>query len=523
MRMIPAQPHDTHSRAELRVFDQLRAAFADDDRWFALHSLNLPRHAYKRFGEIDFVVCGPEGLFVLEIKGGGVSCREGVWTTTNRHGHVERLKESPFRQAEGALHGLRGKLPPEIVADFVAGYGVILPDCESLPQGAEWDGITLADAREFRRFEAWLKELIAHWRKKDARAPRAGQESLRRLQQALRPDFEAALPLHAAAHAVEAQIVRLTEDQMRLVDVLEENTRIICFGGAGTGKTLLAIETARRWTAAGMQVALACHSPWLKRFLAQTPMRGLTVCLADAIGLAARRAGIEKFDALIVDEGQDLLDRKCMKNLGAALCGGMDKGRWCFFHDVNNQAGLCGVHAPDVYDELLYHAPTRVPLRMNCRNSSQILRKIQQTLNADMGIASVGEGPEVRGLEVTRPHEAARALATELVTLTEDEGFSPGEITVLSPFSFERSCASALTGEVREILKALDESAVRSPFRPAAGFAQISHYKGLESEVVILVDIPTPGAIRDFRTFHYVGMSRARAMLSMICERPGSP
>jgi hypothetical protein len=520
MRMIPAQPHDTHSRAELRVFDQLRAAFAHDDRWFALHSLNLPRHAYKRFGEIDFVVCGPEGLFVLEIKGGGVACHDGLWETTNRDGHTERLKESPFRQAEGALHGLCGNLPGALLADFVVGYGVLTPDCEGLPPSAEWEAATLADARAFRQFEKWLNGLIAHWRRKDARSPLAGPPSLRRLQQALRPDFEAILPLCAAAREVEARVVQLTNDQLKLVDVIEVNPRVICSGGAGTGKTLLAFETARRWTAAGRRVALACHSPWLKSFLARTPVRGLTVCLADSIGLAARRAGIEKFDALIVDEGQDLLEEKALEKLDAALAGEMSAGRWCFFHDVNNQSGLCGICAPDAYAALARQATARVPLRTNCRNSWQILRKIQETLNADMGVSGVGEGPEVRYREVAHPEEAARALAAELVELIEGEGFAPGEITVLSPLPFHRSCASA--SETREMLTILDESALHLP-RSTAGFAQISQYKGLESEAVLLIDLPPPGATQDFRAFHYVGMSRARAMLSMICEPPDPP
>ena len=76
MRMIPSQPLDTGSSAERRIFDQLRASLssADQSGWFALHSLNLPQHEYKRFGEIDFAVCGPDGLFVLEVKGGGISC-----------------------------------------------------------------------------------------------------------------------------------------------------------------------------------------------------------------------------------------------------------------------------------------------------------------------------------------------------------------------------------------------------------------------------------------------------------------
>jgi len=80
MRMIPDTPHGTHSQAEKRVFDRLRAAFASeqDGVFTAYHSLNLTRHAYKRFGEIDFLICCPHGIFVLEVKGGRVGCHNGV-------------------------------------------------------------------------------------------------------------------------------------------------------------------------------------------------------------------------------------------------------------------------------------------------------------------------------------------------------------------------------------------------------------------------------------------------------------
>ena len=140
MRMIPSQPLGTGSNAEVRMFDQLRTAFSrpDQNGWFAMHSLNLPRHEYKRFGEIDFVICGPDGLFVLEVKGGGVSCHDGIWETANRYGEIERLRESPFKQAEGALHGLREKLPVPLSNIFVVGYGVVMPDVERLPDSAEW-------------------------------------------------------------------------------------------------------------------------------------------------------------------------------------------------------------------------------------------------------------------------------------------------------------------------------------------------------------------------------------------------
>ena len=342
MRLIPSTPLHTNSAAEMRVFDQFRSAFSAGHQtgWFAMHSLNLPRHEYKRFGEIDFIVCGPDGIFVLEVKGGGVSCRDGVWETRDRYGDTWQLKESPFKQAEGALHGLVKKLPPSLTHAFVFGYGVVVPDRKDIPESAEWDRPVLADAKDFRQFEKWLDRLIQHWRAKDSRRPQANPEQLKQLQQFLRPNFEAAISLHVAASGVNDRIAKLTEDQLRLIDAVEVNDRVICSGGAGTGKTLLGLELARRWTAEGMRVAMTCQSPWLKSYLEKQPIAGLTVALSGSLHVAAKRLGIDTFDALIVDEGQDILSMDSLSKLDASLKGGLEAGRWCFFHDVNNQSGL---------------------------------------------------------------------------------------------------------------------------------------------------------------------------------------
>jgi putative intracellular protease/amidase len=516
--MIPSQPLDTQSRAELRVFDQLRACFpgADQNGWFAMHSLNLPQHEYKRFGEIDFVVCGPDGLFVLEVKGGDVSCHDGIWKTQNRYGSVDVLRESPFRQAEGALHGLRRKLPVELATALVFGYAVVMPDVGGLPESAEWDRAVLADARSFRQFEQWLTKLISHWRNKDRSCANASPDQLRRLRQFLRPEFEAVMPLHASAHAIELRVAQLTEDQLRYLDVVEVNDRVICSGGAGTGKTMMALELAKRWSASGMKVALTCHSPWLKSYLGKSAPPGVTVSLASSAPVTARRAGIERFDALIVDEGQDVLNMDALGCLDSILLGGLDGGRWSFFHDANNQSGLCGEYQPEAYEYLAGLGAARIPLRTNCRNSLPILERVQNSLHADVGMSAVGNGPAVREVTVASREDAAVALHREMQKLVTDEGFSPSDIVILSPKTYSQSCASIIPELAGVHITVLDSYSPRGAGNRAIGFAQIENFKGLESSVVWLVDMDAPSVESSLRSSHYVGMTRARALLGMI-------
>jgi hypothetical protein len=523
MRMIPDTPHGTHSLAEKRVFDRLRAAFAGGD-YTAYHSLNLTRHAYKRFGEIDFLVCGPEGLFVLEVKGGGVSCQRGYWRYANRYGEVAESAEGPFKQAQSALHGLLAKLreslPEPVLAQFAIGYGVIFPDCVWPTAGAEWEPWMLADARACHDLEGWLRRLFVGWRNRDSCHRHPDAEALAALRARLRPEFEAAVPLYIQMQGIEERIATLTEDQMALVDVVAANPRAMCSGGAGTGKTFLAMELARRWTAEGMKVALACRSPWLKSYLeTHCALGGLTVALTDGLHTACRRLGLSHFDALIIDEGQDVLDQASLERMDASVKGGLAGGRWCFFYDLNNQAGFFGVPDPVAIERLSAAYPAHVPLRTNCRNTRVILESVRSALGADMGVRGAGDGPQVRERRAFHRAEAARWLAEEIDALTGPGGMAPGGITLLSPYRFVDSCAAELPERLRRDILVLDQYSLRNFPTGKTSFSEIGSFKGLENEAVIVLDLPIPMRGAMSLASHYVAMSRARSLLSLIYLR----
>jgi hypothetical protein len=107
-RMIPAQYDvSTVSAAERRIFDLLKND-PNTNSWTVIHSLGLARRGRKPYGEIDFVVLIPQGgILCLEVKGGRVTCKDGVWTTMNREGKAFEMNRSPFMQAMEGMQAVR--------------------------------------------------------------------------------------------------------------------------------------------------------------------------------------------------------------------------------------------------------------------------------------------------------------------------------------------------------------------------------------------------------------------------------
>jgi len=151
-------------------------------------------------------------------------------------------------------------------------------------------------------------------------------------------------------------------------------------------------------------------------------MPRLTVSLIESVKTAKRRAGVNLFDTLIVDEGQDIFEIDCLDALDSVLDGELANGRWCIFHDTNNQSGLLGNPQQEAMEYLESMHPAHIPLSTNCRNTRIILDKVKTDLGADMGVKGAGEGPRIREQTATTPDQAGQQLANELKALIEQGG-----------------------------------------------------------------------------------------------------
>lgn len=515
MRMIPSVPLDTESGGEKIVFDLLEQTDLGPHAR-ALHSLNISEHDYKLCGELDFVVLCPDGLFVLEVKGGRVSLHDGLWTYTDRYGRDHTSAEGPFRQGRSGMFALRDRmrsdLPPATIAGLVFGHAVVFPGTEFPHASAEWTPAMVIDAEKIRGRRDLtdpLRELVQYWRAKTRSAATLSPSRLDLVSDFLRPEFDKVPSLRHRADQMYTAMERLTEEQYRQLDLVEDSDRVVCAGGAGTGKTFLAAEIARRDAAHGGRVLLTCKSRILARFLRDRLRRQDNIevlAYGDTLGMT------RQYDVLIVDEAQDLLDFESLDHLSTLVIGGLEDGRWRFFYDANNQSSLTGQFDPDALAYLRSLAGAAGSLRRNCRNTKSIVTQTRLVTRADLGNPAAGIGEPVGYAYWTDKTDEAAALEQHLRELLDND-VPPGEISVISPLPFEQSCVAQMRTKWRRRIHIVDPNADFEWPIDEISFATVDDFKGLENQFISLVDVDAVAGEGRTRAVLYVAMSRARAGL----------
>jgi nuclease-like protein/UvrD-like helicase family protein len=575
-RMLPPYcSAEVRSTGEREVFDLLKYD-PDTADWVCLHSLGLARHVRQVYGEIDFLVLVPgEGVFCLEVKAGRVSRNAGVWRFTNRYGEFNTSTKGPFRQAQDGMFSLREAVRRRFgehhrLSQIAYGYGVLFPHIiweHSEPEYEDWR-IYDADSRR-RPISAFIQELSQGTHQSlqrhawyDSSRARPTSEDIEELVSFLRGDFEMVVRPGQQLAAVEQDLLRLTQEQYRCLDGLQDNNRCLFEGGAGTGKTLLAIEFARREWHAGRRVLLLCFNRLLGRWLTDEmsdmaaagnkPVTAGTLhhILDDAISRSARQpdfvrlrsarrsipeqrtffqeayprlaleaiaeGAVEPFDVLVVDEGQDLIRPGYLDVMDALLKGGLPGGRWAIFCDFYRQAIYADVSAKDMLDEIDRRAPryARYRLSVNCRNTKPVGEEtaLMSGFDTPPFLPSQVEGVPVE-YRFFPDGDGQRKTVCQIINVLLRQGISSEQITILSPLSRQNSCLAQPLEDAGCSIQDLTDSARLSP--RTVGFSTIQAFKGMENSVVIIADVDH---IQDdrHRSLLYVGMSRARHRLFVL-------
>jgi hypothetical protein len=557
--------------AERRVSEQLREALPPEYRLYPNVAWTGPMRdrGPAEDGEADLVIAHPErGILVLEVKAGEPSRdAQGRWWLGSL-----ALDHSPFEQAMRSQHQLVRKLvslpgwPSERGADRhaepLACHGVAFPDVDlaSLPRGhvllgpdAPVEIVLDAEALETPdRARAWVERAFAYFTGDGTRGWPLEETGMRLLDELLSPTVSLHRLVRGRIADDRAELLLATREQGLVLDRARSRRRVEVVGPAGSGKSMLAAEKARRLAREGYRTLLVCFNQrlasTLMRELADAPAPGglevttfhrlceqlgtaagvlperprpidqawwdatLPAALADAIDALPG----ERYHAIVVDEGQDFA-RGWLATLVFLLHSPGEDVLWVF-HDPGQ-----ALYRDDVVGEL---GLERLELHENWRNPASVAALAARFYRGGEEVSAFREGGLRHRVIDAEPGPAALdELRKVLHELTEVERVPPWEIVVLSGRSAPDSDAwrtrrfgnvvlwnEALNGDGTS--KGLPPEQVPEEPPDCVVFETVRRFKGLEREVVVLVELPAAAVRLD--ELLYVGLTRATTQLVVI-------
>lgn len=529
------------SNAEKKMFDVLQNLELKNA--YVLHSLGLPKHQSKIYGEIDFVVVCEHGVACLEIKGGRVECRGGKWFFTDRYG-VEREKaEGPFAQIIGNMFSLREALKKKFqnnphMKNILVASGVIFPDIGFKSISEEIIPEIVCD-NKVKDITEYMKGVFDYWRARQHREPaKLSPSDIKDIVHYLRGEFCFIPTLGDRLNDVENHLIRLTAEQAQIMDALAMNDHLLIEGNAGTGKTLLAVDFSRKQVKSGKRVLYLTYNKNLahnvkKQIGEDDNLRIINIhaLFADYVpvdvgkmnenpqlyfaeilpekfydylgGLPEEQLQLLQYDCIVMDEGQDILKPLYMYSLDYLLKGGFEHGHWAVFYDEKQN-----IYNPDYQDGmdiLRSYSCTQFKLFVNCRNTIQIGTYSSKMSGVELGEFLRENGEEVQKISYTDETDFKRQIKDVLKHLKKEK-VAGRDIAFLAPRRYKNSMLGAAGIPVNELGDDFDAS-IDLPV-----YATIQGFKGLDSKVVILTDVEH---IREenFSRFLYIAGTRARTLL----------
>jgi hypothetical protein len=533
------------------------AESADTRDWIVLHSLGIANHVRQVEGEADFIVIVPEsGILVIEVKSHLSVSRldDGRWQL----GSQRPTGRSPFQQAGENMHSVREYLMSRSI-DLRS-----IPVCSAvwftsvrarttLPASPEWHQWQVLDSTDLRAGApaAIIRTLAAgtdHLAGKiigfPPGKPGPSRGAADRIAAVLRPRFEAATAPGDRRRDRDAQLLTFLDEQYTALDAMQDNQSVLFTGPAGSGKTLLAMEAARREVAQGRTGRLLCFNRLLGHQITadMSHLPGLTVGtlhqeLLRLAGVRAPEPASPEFwaqalpdlaiqallednedpagDFLIIDEVQDVAREPFLDVLDLLVKGGLKHGRVLSFGDFERQAIF---DAPDGRELIRSSVASLATHRLtaNCRNLPRIGYLVNAFSKLEPGYQRFrrqDDGIDPTFLPYTAGEDQSPGLL-EAIRLLRADGYDLNEIAVLSPLG-AGSVAQATTDRwLRQVLRHATGDA------PRPGCVQhctIHAFKGLEAPAVIVTDLDHR-QVPNFESLLYVGLTRARDRLVALIE-----
>lgn len=524
--------------------------------WLRLTRNDVSRREYLQPGEADFIVVHPDyGLLVLEVKGGNIEYDPASHSFFRlvSGGQREQI-QNPFDQAARNLYALRDMIllhesfRHEAALPFAHGYAVAFPHCVyagPLPPDATHE--IIYSANDMVNIGQRIRQTLESWSRVNRARPITDAQR-DAIQESLSPVFRLTPVLWRTIEDQEEKLKRLTRDQEQVLSLLKNQKRAAIEGVAGSGKTLLAISQTQRFAREGLRTLLVCYNrplaDWLSRQVPEKFRELISVysfhslCAQfskqaripflpadkgpsfweyeapELLEQACQLLSVEdRFDAVVVDEGQDFSDLWWMV-LEKVLRHDDGTAPLYVFYDPKQNLF---VENPTLPGNLA--GPFALPT--NCRNTRKIAEYCGGIIHSEIDVhedAPIGASPV--NLVVASEGETIKAARDQVQDwcLPDRGNISWRKVAILT--------ATEPTDEWPPSFGVVKLTRDFDAWRDNKGIllSTCRRFKGLEADALVLAGIPKPDTTNHFSTADfYVATSRAKHLLTIISRQPLSP
>ena len=533
------------SQAEVQVYSNLAKVL--DNKYHVFHSVrwsNIYDRTRASDGECDFIIAHPvHGMLAIEVKGGVEITQDknsDVWRSKDHKGKLHKIK-NPVEQAMIAKHQIKKLLDKSKEwpkQNIHIAHGVIFPDVATPEErlGLEIPAELVCYSDQLRTgLDRWV-EVLLRVGKKDRSIKPLGDNGIAALKKIFGDSIRLNSNIRIAIEEARTEFKELESRQLEILDNIREIPRALIKGGAGTGKTVLAMEEAKRSADKGLKTLYTCYNKPLEidtsRKLANR--KNLTIKTFHSLcrhlvekfnhTMPSRKSDKEyfddqlpealfdimsensdsRYDAIIVDEGQDFKDHWW----AAVLVSLTDEGKLRVFAD-NNQNVYGGV-SPKLKENT---EAIPVSLTQNFRNTKAIHRIASLHYEGEEIEAHGLDGMDVSWLKADSPQARIKKCIEKLKDLLDKDKVDNGDIAVL--FN-EPKTKNEFKKQIEEQKNGIRITDAENLTEDSVVVDTVKRFKGLDRMAIIWV---VDGNARQSRELAYVGFSRARAYLCVISSK----
>lgn len=518
---------DKKREGEIQVYELLRKTFPNlyifySNEWIS--SKNKSKN-----GESDFLIADPNiGFITLEVKGGIISRQDNQWFSKERFSEKYHKIKNPIEQARDSRYTIQSLIKQKYQNNphrFIrCNHAAIFPHTQSSKND---DDFLAGIPREFIIFEDDLNDIYLKISKiflydDDDKFDKLGDDGIQIIYDLFAKDLYFGTKLKQELDLYDSRLYIDTMDQAQyLKNSSKFNLKNLFIGGAGSGKTYLAIEKAKDLNSKGITTLFLTYNKPISIYIANElksyPLIHVLTLHEFCSGISRKKetkfsfnnktfldnptqvlglssSNDDLFSGLIIDEGQDFSE-DWLEDIFLYL--DKLKDNIYIFADDNQNIYK---NSNNIKKILNFNITT---LPKNVRNTTNIFNYMSPFYDGETKEDTNLSGPAVKCRIVDDPDMVYEEIKNEINKLTSYDGIMHKDIAILSFSSPEKS-------QVKKFLSNKLDTADQVVSSNGIIFDSVWRFKGLDRQVIFLVDIEE---FIENKSLWYVGFSRARTLL----------